>query len=172
MSGKAVIHLTKNPSATHAKASLALTAALVDKENVPPSQALTTDDSATQEGPQDDTSSMKTSSKSAIKNVVVREDEFLCEVGLNALIWLHYEQVKDSYPVQLFLEKLTLFEWEKFFLEREETIEAGSLELDICDHLQMKSWGRQWVFEVEAKTVGLNQRDVEVMGLVNDAEFC
>lgn len=36
----------------------------------------------------------------------------------------------------------------------------------------MKTWGRQWMFEVDATTVDLDMRDVKLMGLTKPAAEC
>lgn len=106
----------KKPLA-HAKTSLASTSALAVKDNIPPPQASTTDDSATQRNNTDSRlapADQKTLPKPTIKNIIVRESEILFEVGFNSSVWLHYKQMKDSYRVQLYLEELTDSKWKTF----------------------------------------------------------
>ncbi|KAI9780817.1 MAG: hypothetical protein M1816_002653 [Peltula sp. TS41687] len=150
----------------------------VINENVPPPTRAGTVDAEDSSLCDFDPAIVEMTPKPAIQKARVRKnDELSFVVGFEFPVWMSYSQVSGNRRIRTFMKTLKPSQWKEFIAQREgRRLQAVSLDyspysghMELKEVLHMKKWDGQWMFEIRATHLVLDDEGVWGMGLVDDA---
>ncbi|KAI1313285.1 hypothetical protein F5Y03DRAFT_160641 [Xylaria venustula] len=150
----------------------------VVKENVPPPTRAGTVDAEDRSLCDFDPALVEMTPKPTIKKARVRESNKLSfVVGFGSPVWVSYGQVRGSRRIRTFMKALKPSQWKEFIAGREgRRLQPASLDyspyggqMEVKEVLHMKKWDGQWMFEIRATDLVLDDEGVYGMGIVDDA---